>query len=219
MNPIPPHPVDYRRVAIKGTLRQSAASNPHASNQSSNNTFSNDRVNDGRGNISNNNANSFSQRPGVILNEEEKIRFYTAPQIQSDVTQNDLAHAIITLTKRCVSIVLVVASSVGLSIILLILYCVVRPFSRSYYRHLSQTLGATMFLDAMALVLPNTKICITGDSDVPIEFGTSVVVSNHMGEIDWWIIMMVGRCIGLKGECDLLCLSFYIVSLVLSLGH
>ena len=60
-----------------------------------------------------------------------------------------------------------------------------------------------MFLDAMAVVLPNSRICITGDSDVPAAFGTAIMVSNHFAEADWWVILMLCRCIGLKGSVKL----------------
>jgi len=88
----------------------------------------------------------------------------------------------------------------GLSTILVVLYVTVRPFSLSAYRRLAAQLGAASFLDAVALLLPNTRICLTGDSDVPSPVGTSILVSNHVVEGDWWAMMMLGRCVGLRGS-------------------
>jgi hypothetical protein len=89
----------------------------------------------------------------------------------------------------------------GLVLLLVILYMTVRPFSQSFYRRLAASMGASSFLDAMTLLLPNWRICLTGDSDVPSPVGTSVLVCNHMldGQ-DWWSILMLGRCVGLRGS-------------------
>lgn len=84
--------------------------------------------------------------------------------------------------------------------ILSVLYVTVRPFSRPLYRRLAAQLGEGSFLDAMAILLPNTRVYLTGDSDVPSPVGTSVLVSNHVLDGDWWAALMLGRCIGLRGS-------------------
>jgi len=89
---------------------------------------------------------------------------------------------------------------VGGLTILTVLYVTVRPFSRPLYRRLAAQLGEGSFLDAMAILLPNTRVCLTGDSDVPSPVGTSVLVSNHLIDGDWWAALMLGRCIGLRGS-------------------
>lgn len=88
----------------------------------------------------------------------------------------------------------------GALTILTVLYVTVRPFSRPLYRRLAAQLGEGSFLDAMAILLPNTRLCLTGDSDVPSPVGTSVLVSNHLIDGDWWAALMLGRCIGLRGS-------------------
>jgi hypothetical protein len=88
----------------------------------------------------------------------------------------------------------------GLLTILAILYVGVRPFSVSTYRRVANQLAAASFLDAMALLLPNMKIYLTGDSDVPSPVGTSILVCNHLMDGDWWPILMLGRCVGLRGS-------------------
>ena len=88
----------------------------------------------------------------------------------------------------------------GLMTILVVLFVTVRPFSQNVYRRLAAQLGAASFLDAIALLLPNTKIYLTGDSDIPSPVGTSVMISNHVFESDWWWMLMLGRCIGLRGS-------------------
>ncbi|GAX15515.1 lysocardiolipin and lysophospholipid acyltransferase [Fistulifera solaris] len=88
----------------------------------------------------------------------------------------------------------------GLMTILVVLFVTVRPFSQNVYRRLAAQLGAASFLDAIALLLPNTKIYLTGDSDIPSPVGTSVMISNHVYESDWWWMLMLGRCVGLRGS-------------------
>lgn len=88
----------------------------------------------------------------------------------------------------------------GLMTILVVLFVTVRPFSQNVYRRLAAQLGAASFLDAVALLLPNTKIYLTGDSDIPSPVGTSVLISNHVYESDWWWMLMLGRCVGLRGS-------------------
>jgi hypothetical protein len=88
----------------------------------------------------------------------------------------------------------------GMVLLLLILYLTIRPFSQSMYRRLAATLGCASFLDAMTLLLPNMRLYLTGDSDVPSSVGTSLLVCNHVMDGDWWTILMLGRCVGLRGS-------------------
>ena len=60
-------------------------------------------------------------------------------------------------------------------------------------------MGLGSFFDALALLLPNLKICLTGDSDIPSLVGTSMLISNHVCVGDWWALLMLGRCVGLRG--------------------
>lgn len=88
----------------------------------------------------------------------------------------------------------------GLILLLSILYLTIRPFSQSFYRRLAASLGCASFLNAMALLLPNLRLYVTGDSDVPSAIGTSLLVCNHVMDGDWWSILMLGRCVGLRGS-------------------
>ncbi|CAB9524259.1 Lysocardiolipin acyltransferase 1 [Seminavis robusta] len=88
----------------------------------------------------------------------------------------------------------------GLLTILGILYVGIKPFSVSMYRRLANQLAAASFLDAIALLLPNMRLYLTGDSDVPSPVGTSILVCNHLMDGDWWPILMLGRCVGLRGS-------------------
>jgi hypothetical protein len=90
--------------------------------------------------------------------------------------------------------------SLGLVTVSIVFYLIVRPFSVAMARRLSAQIGAASFLDAIALLLPNTKIYLTGDSDVPNPVGTSILVSNHLMDGDWWTVLMLGRCVGLRGS-------------------
>lgn len=87
----------------------------------------------------------------------------------------------------------------GLLTMLCVLFVTVRPFSETMYRRLGAQMGLGSFLDALALLLPNMKICVTGDSDIPSLVGTSMLISNHVCVADWWAILMLGRCVGLRG--------------------
>lgn len=88
----------------------------------------------------------------------------------------------------------------GCLTILTVLYVTVRPFSIPLYRRLAAQLGEGSFLDAMAILLPNTRLYLTGDSDLPSPVGTSVLVCNHLLDGDWWAVLMLGRCVGLRGS-------------------
>jgi len=61
-------------------------------------------------------------------------------------------------------------------------------------------MGAASFLDAVSLLLPNMRLVVTGDSDVPSPVGTSLLVCNHVMDGDWWSILMLGRCAGIRGS-------------------
>lgn len=96
--------------------------------------------------------------------------------------------------------VIAVVCIAGLSTILVVLYVTVRPFSQPVYRRLAAQVGAASFIDALAILVPNTKIFLTGDSDIPSPVGTSLLVSNHLMDADWWAVFMLGRCVGLRGS-------------------
>jgi hypothetical protein len=99
-----------------------------------------------------------------------------------------------------VTAILTSICAAGLATILTVLWIAVRPFSPPVYRRMAAQLGVSSFLDAMALLLPNTRIYLTGDSDVPAHLGTSLMVSNHLVDGDWWAMFMLGRCVGLGGS-------------------
>lgn len=89
----------------------------------------------------------------------------------------------------------------GMLLMLFILFICVRPFSRRLYRRLAANIAVSSFLDAMALILPNTRICLTPESDIFSPFGTSILVCNHsLQGLDWWVLMMLGRCMNLHGS-------------------
>ncbi len=88
----------------------------------------------------------------------------------------------------------------GLVTTLFILYLTIRPFSKPTYRRLACNIGAAALFDAMALLLPNMRIYLTGDSDSLSPVGVSVLVCNHVMEGDWWAILMLARCVGLRGS-------------------
>eukprot|EP00531_Pseudo-nitzschia_arenysensis_P001782 CAMPEP_0116131814 /NCGR_PEP_ID=MMETSP0329-20121206/9209_1 /TAXON_ID=697910 /ORGANISM="Pseudo-nitzschia arenysensis, Strain B593" /LENGTH=534 /DNA_ID=CAMNT_0003626275 /DNA_START=60 /DNA_END=1664 /DNA_ORIENTATION=- len=90
--------------------------------------------------------------------------------------------------------------SFGFWTIVALAYTFVRPFSISAYRRLVDQIGTGSYLEAISLLLPNTRICLTGDSDVPSPVGTSILVSNHVMDGDWYGLLALGRCVGLRGS-------------------
>lgn len=99
-----------------------------------------------------------------------------------------------------VTAVLATWCAAGLMTILVVLYVTVRPFSKATYRRLAAAWGGAAFLDALTLLVPNCRICLTGDSDVPSPVGSSVLVANHVVAADWWAVFLLGRCVGLRGS-------------------
>lgn len=106
----------------------------------------------------------------------------------------------IIILKNLSLVLISILVAVGAITIILILYVIIRPFSLSLYRRLACTIAVASFLDAMALILPNTKIYLTGDSDPLTPVGASVLVCNHVMNGDWWVILMLARCVSLKGS-------------------
>mmetsp|Transcript_8716 Transcript_8716/g.18840 ORF Transcript_8716/g.18840 Transcript_8716/m.18840 type:complete len:552 (-) Transcript_8716:40-1695(-) len=90
--------------------------------------------------------------------------------------------------------------SFGLLTVVVLLYTFVLPFSVTVYRRLVNQIGAGSYLEAISLLLPNTRICLTGDSDVLNPVGTSILVSNHVMNADWYSLLALGRCVGLRGS-------------------
>lgn len=117
---------------------------------------------------------------------------------------------VLTLLADIVTALLAHVCLAGLSTILVLLYVTVRPFSQQAYRRLAAQWGASSLIDAVALLLPNTRIVLTGDSDVPSSVGTSIMVSNHFMDADWWAILLMSRCIGLRGSVKVILRNEYL---------
>lgn len=106
----------------------------------------------------------------------------------------------LTVLKNVAVLCLTILITAGATTIMFILYIAVRPFSVPTYRRLSCTLAVASFFDAMALLLPNTKLFLSGDSDPISPVGVSVLVCNHSMDADWWAMLMLARCVGLRGS-------------------
>ncbi|KAL3906481.1 MAG: hypothetical protein SGILL_009254, partial [Bacillariaceae sp.] len=112
----------------------------------------------------------------------------------------DIGESVLEWTADIFYALIALQCALGVITIVVLLYLIVRPFSVSVYRRLANHLGMGSYLEAVALLLPNTKICLTGDSDVPSPVGTSILVSNHVVDADWYHHLMLGRCVGLRGS-------------------
>lgn len=142
-----------------------------------------------RGHVSG--SRSYPQLPSETSDRSGRVRFEN-----EENGMNGFLNLFLDVSFGMVALV----CSMGLVTLLVLLYIIVRPFSVSIARRLSAQVGAASFLDAMALLLPNTKIYLTGDSDIPSPVGTSVLVCNHLVDGDWYALMMLGRCVGLRGS-------------------
>lgn len=136
---------------------------------------------------------SYPQLPPSDLPETTRVRF------EPDVFQDDGESSLDWLMDLLFG-ALAFQCSLGVMTIVIPLFFIVRPFSVPFYRRLANQLGVGSYLEAMALLLPNTKIYLTGDSDVPSPVGTSILVSNHVVDADWYSLLMLGRCVGLRGS-------------------
>lgn len=120
-------------------------------------------------------------------------------KLEPEHLEDENTFQILTTIKHFATLLLVLLTICGEIITILILYVIIRPFSRPAYRRLScATCGG--FFDAIALLLPNMKICLTGDSDHLSPVGVSVLLCNHSMEGDWWAMIMLARILGLKGS-------------------
>uniref|UniRef100_A0A7S4QH82 Acyltransferase C-terminal domain-containing protein n=3 Tax=Ditylum brightwellii TaxID=49249 RepID=A0A7S4QH82_9STRA len=118
---------------------------------------------------------------------------------QSVIEEDDVLVSLMNVFSSLAVLCALAQSVLGLFTLLGLLYLVVRPFSSTVYRRLAASIGASYMIDALSLILPNTRLYLTGDSDIPSPVGTSLLVCNHVWDGDWWSILMLGRCIGLRG--------------------
>ena len=112
--------------------------------------------------------------------------------------KNESASPLVIL-KNLVILGVIILIFTGATTSLLILYICVQPFSKRTYRRVSCKLLAS-FYDATSLILPNMKIYLSGDSDPISPIGVSVLVCNHSVDSDWWAMLMLARCVGLRGS-------------------
>lgn len=145
-------------------------------------------------------SHSRSHSNGEVLSAEARqqrhrsqarVTFDEAPP-DEDSNWFDTLLGLVTAALACICLF-------GLLTMLCILFVTIKPFSETMYRRLGAQMGLGSFLDALALLLPNITICLTGDSDIPSLVGTSMLVSNHVCVGDWWALLMLGRCVGLRG--------------------
>lgn len=131
----------------------------------------------------------------VPITSTRGVRF--VPDMNSDESSgNSLWDILLNIITACLASWCIF----GTSLILALLYVTVRPFSKSSYRRLAAVWGGAAFVDAVTLLLPNCRIYLTGDSDLPSPVGSSVLVANHIVPADWWALFLLGRCVGLRGN-------------------
>jgi hypothetical protein len=144
----------------------------------------------------NGSSRTYSAAPGADparrYQSQARVRFDESPEEPAAASLGDRLWGLVTAAIASVCLC-------GLLTMLCILYVSVRPFSEAMYRRLSAQMGWGSLLDAAALLLPNTTIYLTGDSDIPSLVGTSMLISNHLCPGDWWALLMLGRCVGLRG--------------------
>ncbi|CAM9990092.1 unnamed protein product, partial [Phaeothamnion confervicola] len=104
---------------------------------------------------------------------------------------------------------LLLGSGVGGLVVAVCLYLTVRPWSRSVYRRMLCSYVTAPLVDAAALLLPRTRVCITGDSDMLDGLCPGAVVSNKLvapevAALDCWCVLLVARAVGAHGHTKVL---------------
>ena len=141
---------------------------------------------------------SFSPKLTEQLNKSSKTEAEEDSSLGDE--QQPVLPAILLLLSQWTALGVFFTTSLGLAILLGIFAALVRPFSRSIYRRLCGVYGTQMFLDGIGLAFPATKICITGDSDIPVGVGCNLIVANSHQIEDWYGALMLTRCININGH-------------------
>ena len=152
-----------------------------------------------RGEEFNNGSTSTRTSNGTNGRRRDSASFGGPGRVRFEVPDDGGARSLWDSLVFIATTILLLVCVVGFMTIVGVLYLTVRPFSLSVYRRLAAQLGMASFLDALAILLPDTKILLTGDSDVPSPVGTSLMLSNHVIDADWWAMFMLARCTGLRG--------------------
>jgi len=152
------------------------------------------------------NGNSNNGTSSSSSEHQQRQRTSPRSQMEAPATSTaregeceDIIKSLSDIFSSMILLAILVQSILGLLILLGLFYLTIRPFSSRTYRRLAASIGASYLVDGLSLVLPNMRLYLTGDSDVPSPVGTSVLVCNHVWDGDWWSILMLGRCVGLRG--------------------
>ena len=153
----------------------------------------------------NNGNNNNDHRQNRVRFPDEPISSELYPRLLNGGTTTNFQQGYDTETikDKIIGLFLIFVALVcmcGSGTLLVILYLTVRPFSVNLYRRISAHTCIATFLDSMALLLPNTRLIVTGDSDIPTPVGSSVLVCNHLLDGEWWALLMLGRCVGFRGS-------------------
>ncbi|CAM9237592.1 unnamed protein product [Pylaiella littoralis] len=111
--------------------------------------------------------------------------------------------------KMVVALVALAVAALGALLVGVCLYLTVRPWGRGTYRRLLCSQLAAPLVDSAALLLPRTRVRVTGDSDMLDGLCPCVIVSNafpgssFLG-LDCWAILMVARAVGAHGYLKVL---------------
>jgi len=76
--------------------------------------------------------------------------------------------------------------------------------TRGLYRRLIYAYVTYAWFEALSLLLPQKKIFITEDSDMPDGIAHGVIILNHQFDRDWWSMFAVMRCVGQHGRVKML---------------
>ena len=162
----------------QGTMFLDGGSSSNNNNDNNNNNNSHSNMNGSNGGTAGSSNNYFYYYDATTFADNDVVNFL-----------KDVFYA--ALAFQCF---------LGLMTVVVFLYLIVRPFSVTVYRRLVNQIGLGSYIEAVSLLLPSTRICLTGDSDVPSPVGTSILVSNHVMDADWYSVLMLGRCVGLRGS-------------------
>ncbi|CAM9308114.1 unnamed protein product [Ectocarpus sp. 12 AP-2014] len=125
------------------------------------------------------------------------------------VFKGPLTMYVIRQAKMAAALAALAVSGLGALLMGLCLYFTVRPWGRATYRRLLCSQLAGPLVDSASLLLPRTRVRVTGDSDMLDGLCPCVIVSNTLPGnafqgLDWWTILQVARAVGAHGYTKVL---------------
>eukprot|EP00903_Cladosiphon_okamuranus_P020541 g18854.t1 len=82
-------------------------------------------------------------------------------------------------------------ASLGVNVVMALIYLFVRPFSSATVRKLNSNFAEAMWADAVSAIMPPAKVVVTGE--MPDDDTQAIVIANHQVDTDWWFLFELLR--------------------------